>query len=172
MINDITALRGDKKLASLISEANIPICLMHMKGKPSNMQKNPTYENIISEIFSFFEDRTKFAVKAGIKEDKIIIDPGIGFGKRTGRGIEDNCTILKNLEKFKKFNYPIMIGASRKRFIGNVIGEDITLSSDERLEGSLAAACAAVLNGANILRVHDVKQTKRCIALIDRIIRS
>lgn len=172
MINDITALRGDKKLASLVSEANVPICLMHMKGKPSNMQKNPTYDNIISEIFSFFEDRTKFAVKAGIKEDKIIIDPGIGFGKRTGRGIEDNCTILKNLEKFKKLNYPIMIGASQKRFIGNVIGEDITLSSDERLEGSLAAACAAVLNGANILRVHDVKQTRRCIALIDRIIRS
>jgi dihydropteroate synthase len=169
MINDITALRGDKKLTSLITEMEIPICLMHMKGKPSYMQKNPIYFDIISEISQFFEKRINYAVSSGIEKDKIIIDPGIGFGKRTGKGIEDNCVILKNLNKFEKLGCPILIGVSRKRFIGNICGREKPLSENERLEGSLAATCVAVLNGANIIRAHDVKETRKCVDFIDCI---
>lgn len=171
MINDITALRGDKSLIKIIRDYNITICLMHMKGKPKNMQINPKYENIIKEIYTFLKERTDFALKNKIKKDKIIIDPGIGFGKRTGKGTEDNCEILRNLEKLKKLNFPIMIGASRKTFIGNISGYKKFLPINQRMEGSLAAACVAVMNGANIIRAHDIKATRRCLNLVDCVIK-
>lgn len=171
MVNDVTALRGDKKLAQIISHYNVPICLMHMKGEPKNMQENPSYKDVVKEISNFLKERSDFAISCGIKKDKIIIDPGLGFGKRTGKGIEDNCEILRRLSEFKNLGYPIMIGPSRKTFIGNVCGKDVQLPVNERLEGSLAAACIAVLNGADIVRVHDVKETRRCLDLIDSIIR-
>jgi len=172
MINDITALRGDKKLVTIISEYEIPICLMHMKGTPKNMQKNPYYKNIIREIFLFLKKRTEFALKNKIKKEKIIIDPGIGFGKRTGQGIEDNCEILNKIDYLKSLKFPIMVGVSRKNFIGNVCGNNIKLKINERLEGSLAAASIAVLNGANIIRAHDIEETRRCLNLIDCVIRN
>jgi len=171
MINDITALRGDKSLIKIIRDYDIAICLMHMKGTPKNMQINPKYEDIIKEIYAFLKDRTDFALKNKIKKDKIIIDPGIGFGKRTGKGTEDNCEILRNLEKLKKLNFPIMIGASRKTFIGNISGYKKFLPINQRIEGSLAAACIAVMNGANIIRAHDIKETRRCLNLVDFIIK-
>jgi dihydropteroate synthase len=172
MVNDITSLRGDKKLANIISKYNVPICLMHMKGNPHDMQKNPNYdEDLVSEICSFLKERTEYAMFHNIKKENIIIDPGIGFGKRTGHGIEDNCVILKRLSELKALGFPLIVGASRKAFIGNVCGCNQQLPVTDRLEGSLAAACVAVLNGADILRVHDVKETKRCINLLDCIIR-
>ncbi|MCJ2513108.1 MAG: dihydropteroate synthase [Candidatus Thermoplasmatota archaeon] len=171
MINDISALRGDKSLVKIVSEYEIPICLMHMKGNPGNMQNNPFYKDLIKEIFLFLKERTEFAVLNNIKKEKIIIDPGIGFGKRTGRGIEDNCEILRNLDKLKLLKFPIMVGASRKTFIGNVCGDDKSPIIKERLEGSLTAACIAVMNGANIIRAHDVKETRSCLNLIDCVIR-
>ena len=171
MVNDITALRGDKKLAQIVSHYNVPICLMHMKGEPSNMQENPSYKDVVKEISIFLKERADFAVSLGIKKDKIIIDPGLGFGKRTGKGIEDNCEILHRLFEFKDLGYTIMVGPSRKTFIGNVCGKDSQLPVNERLEGSLAASCIAAINGADIVRVHDVKETRRCIDLIDCIIR-
>jgi dihydropteroate synthase len=171
MINDVTALRGSKSLVNIVSEYETVISLMHIKGTPRNMQNNPFYNDIIKEIFIFLKERTEYAVLNNIKKEKIIIDPGIGFGKRTGKGIEDNCEILKRLREFKLLNFPIMVGASRKTFIGNICGGNKTLSINERLEGSLAAACIAVMNGANIIRAHDVKETRRFLNLIDCVIK-
>jgi len=135
------------------------------------MQENPSYKDVVKEISIFLKERADFAVSLGIKKDKIIIDPGLGFGKRTGKGIEDNCEILHRLFEFKDLGYTIMVGPSRKTFIGNVCGKDSQLPVNERLEGSLAASCIAAINGADIVRVHDVKETRRCIDLIDCIIR-
>lgn len=171
MINDITALQGDKLLASIVADYEVPICLMHMKGSPRNMQINPVYDDIVKEIISFLKKRAYYAISCNIKKENIIIDPGLGFGKRTGKGIEDNCEILKRLAELKKLGYPILVGASRKTFIGNICGVEKPLPVNERLEGSLAAACIAVANGADIIRVHDVKETRRCIDLVDCIIR-
>lgn len=171
MVNDITALRGDKNLASLVAEYNIPICLMHMKGEPINMQVNPTYDDVVIEIRGFLQERIDLAVSSGIDSSNIIIDPGLGFGKRTGNGIEDNLEILYRLSELKELGYPILIGASRKTFIGNACGYNRQLSVDERLEGSIAAASTAVLNGADIVRVHDVKETRQSLKLVDKIVR-
>ena len=171
MVNDITALTGDKKLVNIVASYNVPVCLMHMKGNPRDMQKNPVYDDILLEITSFLKERAEYAMFNDVKKENIVIDPGLGFGKRTGRGIEDNCEILKRLSELKSLKYPILIGASRKTFIGNICGGEKPLPPQDRLEGSLAAAITAVLNGADILRVHDVRQTKRCIDLIDCIIR-
>ncbi len=171
MVNDITALKGDKNLVNIVANYKVPVCLMHMKGNPRDMQKNPFYDDIILEIISFLKERAEYAMFNDIKKENIIIDPGLGFGKRTGKGLEDNCAILKHLSEFKILKYPIIIGASRKTFIGNVCGGEKPLKVEDRLEGSLAAAIVAVLNGADIIRVHDVKETKRCIDLIDCIMR-
>ena len=171
MVNDISALKVDRNLASVVAEYEVPICLMHMKGNPRNMQINPTYDDVVKEIHDFLKERAEFALFCDIKKENIIIDPGIGFGKRTGRGVEDNCEILRRLSEFKNLGFPVMIGASRKKFIGNVCGGDDPLPVSDRLEGSLAAACLAVINGANIVRVHDVKETRRCVDLVDCIIR-
>lgn len=171
MVNDVTALRGDKNLARIVAHYNVPVCLMHMRGEPRNMQENPSYNDVVKEVSIFLKERADYAISSGIKKDKIIIDPGLGFGKRTGKGKEDNCEILRCLSEFKDLGYPIMVGPSRKTFIGNVCGKDTQLPVSERLEGSLAAACLAVFNGADIVRVHDVKETRRCIDLIDCIIR-
>lgn len=171
MVNDITALEGDKKLVDIIASHKVPVCIMHMKGNPRDMQKNPVYDDIISEITSFLKERTEYAMFNDIKKENIVIDPGLGFGKRTGRGVEDNCEILKRVSEFKILKYPILIGASRKAFIGNICGGEKPLPVEDRLEGSLAAVAVAVLNGADIVRVHDVKETKRCIDILDCIIR-
>jgi len=171
MINDITALRGDKNLSKIIAEYNIPICLMHMKGMPQNMQINPTYNKVLTEIYAFLKERAEFAISSGIKKEKIIIDPGIGFGKRTGEGIEDNCEIISRISELKSLGFPIMIGVSRKTFIGNICGKTKPLPVIDRLEGSLAAAGIAACNGADIIRVHDVKETRRFFDILDSIIR-
>ena len=171
MVNDITALQGDKKLVNVVAEYEVPICLMHMKGNPRNMQKNPEYDDIVLEVKSSLKERVEYAIFNDIKKENIIIDPGLGFGKRTGRGVEDNCVILNRLSELKDLGYPILVGPSRKTFIGNVCGGKKQLPVKDRLEGSLAAACIAVANGADIVRVHDVKETKRCIDLIDCIVR-
>ena len=171
MINDISALRFSKTLVNVVSEYETMICLMHMKGTPRNMQNNPVYNDIINEIFLFLKERTEFAIQNNIKKEKIIVDPGIGFGKRTGKGIEDNCEILEKLSKLKSLNFPIMVGASRKAFIGNICGNNKPITIKERLYGSLAAACIAVINGANIVRTHEIIETRRCLDLLDCVIR-
>jgi dihydropteroate synthase len=171
MVNDITALNADKRLADVVKDNDVYLCMMHMKGKPRSMQIDPTYVDVVNEICDFLEKRTKVALSSGIQNDRIIIDPGLGFGKRTGKGIEDNCEILKRLKELKDLGFPVLVGASRKTFIGNICREDEQLAVDDRLEGSLAAVCVAILNGADIVRVHDVKETRRCVDLLDCIIR-
>ncbi len=171
MINDITALRHDKNLALLVAEHDVPICLMHMKGEPQNMQKNPIYNDVVKEVYDFLKERIDYAISSGIKNENIIIDPGLGFGKRTGSGIEDNSEIIHRLSELKDLGYPILIGASRKTFIGNMCGCKRPLQVHERLEGSIAAACTAVMNGADVIRVHDVKETRKSLELVDKIVR-
>jgi dihydropteroate synthase len=170
MVNDVTALQGDKLLVDIVAEYEVPICIMHMKGNPKNMQINPKYDDIVKEIHMFLKERSEYAKLNYVKEENIIVDPGIGFGKRTGGGIEDNCEILHRLSELKTLGYPIMIGASRKKFIGNVCGGKKILSIEDRLEGSLAAACLAAYNGANIVRVHDVEETRRCLDVVDCVL--
>lgn len=172
MVNDVTALHGDKHLVSLVADYDVPICLMHMKGNPRNMQKNPEYDDIMTEIKSFLKERAEFAVFNGIKEENIIVDPGIGFGKRTGRGVEDNCEILKRLSELKKLGFPVLVGASRKTFIGNICGQTgKTLTVNDRFGGSIAASCIASVNGADIVRVHDVKEIRHALDVVDCCIR-
>ncbi len=158
IINDINGLR-DKKMINVAAKYKVPIIIMHMKGSPKTMQKNPEYSDVIKEIKQFLAKQIKEAKKAGIED--IIIDPGIGFGKTT----EHNLTILKNLREFKELKCPILIGTSRKSFIGNITG----LPVNERLEGTIAAVSIAIINGANIVRVHDVKECKRAVMVADAI---
>jgi len=162
IINDISGLMLDNKMKNVAASNNADIIIMHMKGTPRDMQTNPVYEDVVEEIYSFFYSQINYAVEAGIDREKIIIDPGIGFGKT----VNDNYTILKNIEEFKSLNMPVMIGASRKSFIGAVL----KLLPEERLEGSLAIASYCALKGIDILRIHDVRETIRAVKVINAII--
>lgn len=170
LVNDITALQGDKRMVNVISSAHVHVCLMHMKGNPQTMQMNPTYDDLIHEILSFLKGQSEYAMFHDIPKEHILFDPGIGFGKRTGRGIEDNCTILQHLSTLTREGYPVIVGASRKTFVGNVCGTDEPLPVHDRLEGSLAAACIAAYNGADIVRVHDVKETRKALNMVDCVL--
>ena len=158
LVNDITGLRN-KEMIKVVAKHQVPAIIMHMKGTPKNMQQNPTYNDVIKEIKELFNGRIVEAKKLGVRD--IIIDPGIGFGKTT----EHNLQILKRLSEFKDLECPILVGPSRKSFIGNVTG----LPVNERLEGTLAAISISIINGANIVRVHDVKECKRAIQIADAI---
>jgi dihydropteroate synthase len=164
MINDISALRFDPEMKKIVAEYKVPIVLMHIKGTPKNMQENPYYEDVIGEITEYLKESIRIATEAGIDPEKIIVDPGIGFGKR----LEDNLNILKNLKKFSILGCPILIGCSRKSFIGKILD----LPVEERLEGSLAALAVAIMNGANIVRVHDVKESKKVASFVYTILRA
>lgn len=162
IINDITGLKGDKKMAEVISDNDAIAIIMHMQGTPDNMQENPGYDDIVGDIILDLRESIISAQIYGIKNENIIVDPGIGFGKTTAH----NLAILKKLQEFKSLGYPILIGASRKSFIGDILNEKNPLN---RLEGSLAVAAHAANNGAAIIRVHDVKETKKALQLIDAI---
>ena len=170
LVNDITAMQGDPRMVSLIADKHVHVCLMHMKGNPRTMQQNPSYQHLIQEISSFLKERAEYALFHDIPKEHILFDPGIGFGKRTGRGVEDNCEILRHLKELKKEKYAVVVGASRKTFIGNISCENQLLPVDQRLEGSIAAACIAAYNGADIIRVHDVIETRKAISVIDCIL--
>ncbi len=157
MVNDISAFTMDKNMAGMIADKGVSVTLMHMQGKPESMQKNPQYNNVIDEIYEYLDGKASAAVDAGISPDKIVLDPGLGFGK----ALDHNLSILNKISEFRSMRYPIMIGASRKSFIGAVLG----LPVEDRLEGSLAAAVWSVINGANILRVHDVAETVRSVKI-------
>lgn len=161
MINDISALHADEKIGRLAAEYGAYLVLMHMRGTPENMQRNTYYNDLIEEISEYFKNAIEKTVSFGVLKEKIILDPGIGFGK----SVEGNFAILKNLHRFLDLGCFVMIGASRKSFIGKTLG----LEAGERLEGSIAAACYAVLNGADIVRVHDVAETRRAITVIEKI---
>jgi dihydropteroate synthase len=161
ILNDISGMRFDPKMLEVASEKNIPVVIMHMKGTPKNMQKMPKYKNVIEEIKSFLKKRVKTALKAGIKKNKIIIDPGIGFGKR----LKDNLKIIGNLSSFNELDLPILIGVSRKSFIGNLLN----VTSDQRIEGTIASSLVSVLQGAHILRSHDIASLKKAVIVTEAI---
>ena len=161
IINDITGLKGESTMAEVVSDNDAYVIIMHMQGTPQTMQSNPEYQDVVSDICLDLIESFSIAEIAGIKKEKVIIDPGIGFGKSTNHNLE----IIKRVGEFKIFGAPILIGASRKSMIGNVLN----LPVNERVEGSLAVAAASVMNGASIIRVHDVKETKRTLIMIDSI---
>jgi dihydropteroate synthase len=161
MINDITALRGSRDLAGLVAGRRVPIVLMHMRGTPKTMQTNPSYENAVDEILRTLSASISIALEAGISRELIIIDPGIGFGKR----VQDNLGIIRDLGAFRSLNAPIMIGLSRKSFIGEITGQPV----EKRLIGTVTANTLAVINGANIVRVHDVGEAVEMVKIIDSV---
>lgn len=150
MVNDISALTDDPEMAAVCAEKRAAVVLTHKKGDPLTMQENPFYGNITAELGFFFREAVERALAAGLSPDKIILDPGIGFGKR----LEDNLEIIRLLAEIRLKDYPLLVGLSRKSFIGEITGR----SAEGRLPGTLAANAAAIMAGANIIRVHDVKE--------------
>lgn len=163
IINDITGLKNSTETASIAARFDAGMVLMHMQGNPQTMQENPIYEDLMLEIKRFLKESADKAVQAGINPEKIALDPGIGFGKT----VEHNLKIIRELEAFQTLNYPMVLGVSRKSFIGKILD----LSVEERLEGSLAAAVIGLQNGARIFRVHDVKETVRAIRVAENILK-
>jgi dihydropteroate synthase len=161
IVNDISALRFDPALVSLVAAEEVPVILMHMQGKPQTMQSEPRYNDVMREVRDFLAAQLYEAMDAGIAAERIILDPGIGFGKT----LEHNLQLLRGLPTLAALGQPLLVGASRKAFIGKILD----LDPDHRLEGSLAAAVAAVLGGANLLRVHDVAETCRAARMADAI---
>lgn len=161
MINDISGLTFDRDMADTAGDLGAYVVIMHIKGTPGSMQKEPFYDDVISEIKDFFIERIHFARDHGVKEDNIILDPGIGFGKR----IEDNLKILKMLGSFKDIGRPVLAGVSMKSFIGKVTDAPM----EERIDGTLAGLAISLWNGADIIRVHDVKKAHRVLNLVHAI---
>ncbi|HON59229.1 MAG TPA: dihydropteroate synthase [Smithella sp.] len=165
IINDISALNTDKKMGRTAGETGAGLVLMHMRGRPDNMQKGDlTYGNLLGEIAEYLQKSVQTALKAGVEKDKIILDPGIGFGKT----FEDNYKLIKNLSQLKTLGLPLLVGPSRKSFIGKITGGE----PRERLEGTAAAVAAAIMNGCHIVRVHDVAVMKKVAAVTDAIVRA
>ena len=163
IINDISGLSYDKRLAALCAEYRAGLVIMHIKGKPRTMQRNPVYKDLLSDISKYIRRGVRIAKAAGVKKESIIIDPGIGFGKK----LKHNLEIIRNIDYFKKTGLPLMVGLSRKSFIGAIFGANV----EDRLVPTVAANAIAVYNGADIVRVHDVKEAVAAVK-IARSIRS
>ena len=161
IINDVSGLSFDSQMPKTVASLNAHIIIMHMKGNPRNMQKNPEYKDLIDDILYYFKERIKIATKAGINKKMIILDPGIGFGKT----VEHNFQILSKLNKFNKLELPLLIGPSRKSFIGLTLN----LAPEDRIDGTAATVALGVNNGARIIRVHDVEKMKRVVTIADKI---
>jgi dihydropteroate synthase len=153
LVNDVTALRGDAELAAVVAESGAYLCLMHMLGEPRTMQEDPRYDDVVSDVRAFLEERVSFAVAAGIPEERICIDPGIGFGKT----VEHNVELLGRLGELAAIGRPVLVGVSRKRYLGRLLGDPAATVGP--VSASVAAAAAAVASGATIVRVHDVPET-------------
>ena len=161
VINDISALGFDAAMASLAAAEKAPVVLMHMQGTPRTMQQSPSYGDVVEEVRTYLHSRMQFAVESGVETERIVIDPGIGFGKN----LEHNLALLRGLSALTALGRPVLVGTSRKTFLGKLLDA----APEERLEGSLAAAVAAVLAGANIVRVHDVKEAVRAVRIADAL---
>jgi len=157
MLNDISGLTRDDEMLNVLRNNNLPVIIMHCKGTPVDMQRDPRYDDLIGEISGYLKKQAERALQAGAPADGIVIDPGIGFGKT----VEHNLTLLKRLPELAALGYPVAVGPSRKSFIGNALGLEVS----ERLEGTLAAAAAAVLGGASMVRLHDVREGRRAVDL-------
>lgn len=164
MVNDVSGMTADPEMVETVASAGVPVVIMHTAGTPRDMQRNPGYRDTIGEIFDWLGARIEHAVAHGIRKSRIIIDPGIGFGKR----LSDNLLLIRSLASFRKLNCPILIGPSRKAFIGRVLDAE----KDERMEGTAAAVALSVANGASIIRVHDVREMGRVVRMTDAICRA
>jgi dihydropteroate synthase len=159
LVNDVTALRGDPELAGVVADAGVYLCLMHMQGEPRTMQDDPRYDDVVAEVTAFLEERLAFAAGAGIPEERICLDPGIGFGKT----VEHNVELVRRLDVLLALGRPVVIGFSRKRSLGRLLGDpDATTGS---VPASIGAAIAAYERGATILRVHDVRETVEALTV-------
>ena len=163
MVNDVSGLRN-KEMVELVVREHVAVTIMHMLGEPKTMQENPVYQDVVKEVKEYLQSHMQAAIDAGVAKDSIIIDPGIGFGKT----VEHNLELINHVSEFAELKRPVMIGASRKSFIGSITRSDVA----DRLEGSLAAAVMAVVRGAHILRVHDVKQTMRAVKVAEAILKA
>jgi dihydropteroate synthase len=164
MVNDISALTFDPDMARAVAERNVPVCLMHIRGTPRDMQQNPVYGDVVAEVRDWLAERAEAAKRAGIPPEHIILDPGFGFGKTAAHNLE----LLRRLRELTALGYPLLIGTSRKSTIGKVLGG---LPPDDRLEGTAATVALSIANGAAIVRVHDVKEMTRVARMTDAVVR-
>ncbi|MBX7256476.1 MAG: dihydropteroate synthase [Candidatus Hydrogenedentes bacterium] len=162
LVNDITAFRGDPEMVEVVAEADCTYIMMHMQGTPETMQLQPKYVDVIDDICAFFEERMNFAVKRGVRLERIWLDPGFGFGKTVSQNLE----LLRRLGEFRGFGRPILIGTSNKSTIGRVLN----LGAEERTEGTAATVVMGIANGADVVRVHDVKRMARVAKMTDAIL--
>jgi dihydropteroate synthase len=163
MVNDISGLGFDPRMAEVVAQHGALCCIMHIQGTPQTMQRNPHYEDVVRDISRYFEQRLALAERAGIPREHIWLDPGIGFGKT----VEHNLDILRRLRELTMLGLPLLVGTSRKSFIGKVLGD---LPPEERLEGTAATVAIAIINGANAVRVHDVKEMVRVARMTDAVL--
>jgi dihydropteroate synthase len=163
IVNDVTALRGDPSMASVVADARCPVILMHMQGEPKTMQREPHYKDVVSEVTDFLESRAEHAVRAGVRPENIIVDPGIGFGKT----LQHNLALLRNLEALVELGFPVLVGASRKRFIGSITGVG---EASERVFGTVATTVLAYEKGATLFRVHDVRANREALAVAEAVL--
>ena len=161
IVNDVTALRGDPEIAGLVADRGAGLVLMHMLGTPRTMQRDPRYDDVVEEVRAFLAERIEAAVAAGVAEERIWVDPGIGFGKT----LEQNLTLLRRVDELAELGRPVVVGASRKSFIGKIDGSDAA----ERLGGTIAASVLAVEGGAEVLRVHDVAALAQALRMAEAI---
>lgn len=161
LVNDISGLRFDKNMVRIVSESKVPVIVMHMLGNPQNMQSDISYANLMKELILFFEERVSVLTANGVNKINIILDPGIGFGKT----IDHNLTIIRELNRIVDLGFPVLVGPSRKSFIGNILN----LSFEERIEGTAAVVTVAIMNGSRIVRVHDIKEMLRIVNMTEKI---
>ncbi len=158
LVNDVSALRMDPAMVEVVAEAGCPVVLMHMQGEPKTMQKDPHYDDVVDDVRAFLEERMAFAVDHGVAEEQILVDPGIGFGKT----VAHNLILLRELGALKELGRPVVLGASRKRFLGAILGAE----PDGRLMGTVAATVVGLMNGADVVRVHDVRENFEALRVV------
>jgi dihydropteroate synthase len=164
IVNDVTALRADPEMAGVVADAGCPICLMHMLGAPKTMQDDPRYGDVVGEVLRFLEERLAFAVAEGVREEQVLLDPGIGFGKT----LEHNLLLLRHLDRFVELGRPIVLGTSRKRFLGAILDAE----PQDRLFGTVATTVMGALAGAAVFRVHDVRPNVEALRVTEAVRRA
>ena len=162
IVNDVTALRGDPAIGGLCAERGVGLVLMHMRGDPRTMQEEPRYEDVVDEVKAFLAERTEVAVAAGVPEERIWLDPGIGFGKT----VDHNLELLRRLGELRELGRPLVVGTSRKSFIGKIDGSDV----GDRIGGTIASSVLAAAEGADVLRVHDVAESRQALLMATAIL--
>jgi dihydropteroate synthase len=164
LVNDVTALRGDPRMAEVVAQAGADCCLMHMLGDPRTMQRDPHYQDVVNDIKAFLAQRMEFAIAAGIDAERILLDPGIGFGKT----MEHNLELMRRLHELVELSRPVVIGTSRKSFLGRLTGREV----DERLAGTIATNVLAYERGARVFRVHDVAPVRDALTVTAATVRA